>query len=240
MQAYRLIVGIQEGSWRTVFAVAACWMVGCATTQAPRVGDTGNSPAPDRVAEAVAGGQEASEETEVVAEAIDPPATDASDDTEAAQDDTPPEVRDEHWDGGVVKRSVEGRTGSDGKFIRHGVTTTFYEAGQLKSKSYWVDGKPHGQRTTWYINGQIWSHGTYVNGRESGTWTRWYPDGGKHTEWHMRLGVWHGTYTEWHANGFKRLEVEFANGLRQGPQLLWDTQGVEVSKNDYVDNVEQP
>lgn len=240
MGVYGSIDGKTRNGWRNGVAVTVCWLAGCAATGTTRVADSADEWANGPRQQATEYEVGTSEETAGTTPPDAVTAADALRDAAMETDGPPPEIQEEHWDNGVVKRSSEGKLGPDGEFIRHGITTTFYESGQLKSKTYWADNKPHGPRTTWYLQGQIWSNGAYVNGREDGTWTRWHQTGEKHAEWHMRNGVWNGTYTEWHSNGLKRLEVEFVNGLRQGPQLLWDEQGVLMSKSDYVDGVEQP
>ena len=150
------------------------------------------------------------------------------------------EVTEETWPNGLPRRRTEGRRGPNGELIRHGLSMIWYESGQLKLKTEWVDGVRHGKDTRWYLHGAIWSEGHYLEGLEDGKWTRWHQSTGKHSEWTMRRGAWVGRYTQWHENGKKRLEVVFVNGLRQGPQKMWDEQGVLASTIHFVDSVEQP
>ena len=152
----------------------------------------------------------------------------------------PVEVEESKWPNGNPKSRTEGYKDPDGNFVRHGVSTVWYENAQKKSEQHFVDGVPHGPRKTWYIEGRPWTDGRYVNGLEDGTWRTWFPDGTPQTEWTMQRGVWHGVYSEWHTNGKKRLEVEFVRGKRQGPLTTWDDQGVVVLTSDYVDGIEQP
>ena len=167
-------------------------------------------------------------------------ATDSKTRAAPQEDAVPTEVREEAWPSGSPKSRSEGYVDAEENFIRHGLTTTWYESGQVNSKTQWKDGVPHGERTTWYFHGQMWANGQYVDGLEDGTWTRWHQNGEKHSEWHMDRGAWDGFYREWHDNGKPRLEVEFINGLRQGPQFMWDEQGVLIQTSDYTDGVEQP
>ena len=153
---------------------------------------------------------------------------------------TPLEIQETKWPNGNPQSRIEGKKDEDGEFVRHGVSTVWYETGQKKSEQHFADDVPHGLRLTWYIDGRKWTEGQYVDGLEDGTWRTWLPDGTPQTEWTMQRGVWHGLYTEWHPNGKKRMEVEFVKGKRQGPMTLWDEQGVVVLTSDFVDGVEQP
>ena len=150
------------------------------------------------------------------------------------------EVRETKWPNGNPQSRIEGKKDADGEFVRHGVSTVWYENGQKKSEQHFVDDVPHGPRLTWYIDGRKWTEGQYVDGLEDGTWRTWMSDGTPQSEWTMQRGVWHGMYMEWHPNGKKRMEVEFVRGMRQGPMTNWDDQGVVVLTTDYVDGVEQP
>ncbi len=150
------------------------------------------------------------------------------------------EVRETKWDNGTPKSRVEGRLGDDGEFIRHGVTTMWYENGAKRSEQHFADGEPHGPSVTWTVDGRKVSEGQYVNGLEDGTWRTWFPEGTQQTEWTMERGVWQGIYKEWHPNGKQRMQVEFVKGKRQGPMTVWDDQGVVSLKSDFVDGVEQP
>jgi len=150
------------------------------------------------------------------------------------------EVEETKWPNGNPQSRIEGKKDEDGEFIRHGVSTVWYENGQKKSEQHFVDDVPHGPRLTWYIDGRQWTEGHYVDGLEDGVWRAWMPDGTPQTEWTMQRGVWHGVYTEWHPNGKKRMEVEFVKGKRQGPMTMWDDQGVVMLTTDFVDGVEQP
>ncbi len=159
---------------------------------------------------------------------------------DAAEDLVEIVVHEEKWPNDTPRLQTEGYWDEDGNFVRHGLTTAWYESGLVNSKVHWRHGVPHGDRTTWYFDGQIWAVGHYDDGLEDGTWTRWHQTGAKHSEWTMNRGAWNGVYTEWHENGKMRMQVEFINGLRQGPMNMWDEQGVLTQTADFVDNVEQP
>jgi antitoxin component YwqK of YwqJK toxin-antitoxin module len=150
------------------------------------------------------------------------------------------EVQETKWPNGNPQSRIEGKKDEDGEFVRHGVSTVWYENGQKKSEQHFVNDVPNGPRLTWYIDGRKWTEGQYVDGLEDGVWRAWLADGTPQTEWTMRRGVWHGMYTEWHPNGKKRMQVEFVQGKRQGPMTTWDDQGVVVLTTDFVDGVEQP
>jgi antitoxin component YwqK of YwqJK toxin-antitoxin module len=152
----------------------------------------------------------------------------------------PIEVQEQYYPNGNVSVGVEGYVDRDGNFVRHGVTTNFWENGQKKSQVHYVQGMRHGSRTAWYQGGQIWSDGQFVNGREDGTLTVWFPNGRKAKELNFDHGAWHGTGTEWHLNGRKKMEVEWVRGKRQGMLTIWDEEGNVFSQVEYADGVPQP
>ena len=154
--------------------------------------------------------------------------------------DPPTEVLEEHRPNGKFQSRSEGKRDAEGEFIRHGVTTHWYDNGQMKSEASWRQGVQHGPRRTWYDDGKPWTEANYTQGLEDGTWVAWHVNGAKHREWHMVRGRFHGLFTEWHANGKKRSEVEYVDGKRQGPMTVWDEDGAVIFRGDFVDGVEQP
>ncbi|MFB6257739.1 MAG: toxin-antitoxin system YwqK family antitoxin [Flavobacteriales bacterium] len=54
---------------------------------------------------------------------------------------------------------------------RHGVWSSWYKDGSLRSELRYENGKRHGFYKTWYKNGKLRYKGQYHHGERSGTWT---------------------------------------------------------------------
>jgi antitoxin component YwqK of YwqJK toxin-antitoxin module len=150
------------------------------------------------------------------------------------------EVIEEKYDGGVVRKRVEGYRNSQGEFVPHGLTSTWYESGLKWTEITFRDGIKHGPQRKWYNTGAEWSNSGYDNGIEHGVWIAYHPNGEKAREMHMDHGVRDGAYIEYHPNGRKSTEVMFVKGMRQGISKAYDEDGSVVMITDYIDGVEQP
>ena len=60
---------------------------------------------------------------------------------------------------------------------RHGECKWWYENGQLRAHSFYVNGKRHGEYKSWWGNGQLSVHCFYVNGEWHGEYKWWYRGG---------------------------------------------------------------
>ena len=156
------------------------------------------------------------------------------------QDRRDRQVDEKKWPNGNVQERTEGYRDAEGKLVRDGFMTTYYESGQKKAEVSFKDGRPHGPRSTWFPSGQLSSQGQYQDGLEDGTWVNFFPTGVKQSEWRTVGGRWEGAFTQYHPNGKKRLEVEYVGGKRQGPLVVWDENGQVVGRTDFVDGIEQP
>ncbi len=128
----------------------------------------------------------------------------------------------------------------EGNYVRHGVSTIWWENGEKKLELHYVCGVKHGPKRAWWEDGAVWSSGGFYKGKDHGTWIVWDPDGTKARQYHLIEGKWHGFFTIWYPNGQKKMEVEFVDGRQQGLMTLWDDQGTTLRTIEYVDGHEQP
>ena len=150
------------------------------------------------------------------------------------------EIIEEKYDGGVVRKRMEGYRNAEGEFVQHGLTCTWYESGSKWMEITFRDGVKNGPQHKWYKTGAEWSNSQYDNGIEDGVWTTYHLNGEKAREMHLDHGVWDGTYIEYHPNGRKSMEVTFVKGRRQGVSTTYDEDGSVAFITDYIDGVEQP
>jgi antitoxin component YwqK of YwqJK toxin-antitoxin module len=61
--------------------------------------------------------------------------------------------------------------------LRNGVTTTYYEDGQVESEKTFRDGKANGMYKSYYPNGKLQTTGNYFDGNKVGEWVEYNPDG---------------------------------------------------------------
>ena len=148
-------------------------------------------------------------------------------------------IGDDYAEGKPVYRDEVVRD-DEGNYVRHGVSTTWWESGKKKLELNYVCGVKHGPKRTWWENGAVWSLGGFYNERDHGTWIVWDPDGAKTRQYNLIKGKWHGFFTIWYPNGQKKMEVEFVDGRQQGLMTLWDDQGTTLRTIEYVDGHEQP
>ena len=64
------------------------------------------------------------------------------------------EIQETKWPNGNPQNRIEGKKDEDSEFVRHGVSTVWYETGPKKSEQHFADDVPHGPRLTWYIDGR--------------------------------------------------------------------------------------
>ena len=143
------------------------------------------------------------------------------------------EVIGTDWENGLPEVREEVKIYSDATRVRHGQLTLYWENGQEKRVTHYVDGVEHGPKATWYLDGQLWSEGEFRNGKEHGTWKAWYSGGDKRYEFHMDNGAMHGLQTFWHGNGRKGREGMWIHGKQTGIFTVWDEEGQIVREIDY-------
>ena len=97
---------------------------------------------------------------------------------------------------------------------KEGAWRMWYDNGQLRWESHWVDGKRHGFRG-WYDDGQLHWESQCVYGKQHGfDWT-WYDNGQLFWEIHWVDGKKHGMEYVWNQNGVMRYKINWVHGVRR-------------------------
>ena len=95
-------------------------------------------------------------------------------------------------------------------------------------------GAAHGLRTTWYPNGQMRSQGRLVAGKQDGVYRQWNEQGVLTTEASFEAGQPHGLSRAWHPDGSLKAEVRMNQGQVQErhiypPGTRWEpSSGIET------------
>ncbi|MDA8775828.1 hypothetical protein N9N13_08900, partial [Opitutales bacterium] len=93
---------------------------------------------------------------------------------------------------------------------KDGLSTWWYENGELEQKRNWENGTLNGTSTLWYESGQKRSKGNYKEGKLISVEVVWTPNGEKCPKSNVKDGT--GVIVRYHKNGKKELEVKFKNG----------------------------
>ena len=98
----------------------------------------------------------------------------------------------------------------DGK--TDGLTTVWFENGQLEGKVNYKDGKTDGLSKFWFENGQLKGEINFKDGKEDGLKKRWDINGHLEDESNYKDGELDGLSKTWHLNGQLQSEVNWKDG----------------------------
>ena len=73
--------------------------------------------------------------------------------------------------------------------LKHGEYKEWYNNGQLREHSHYVDGKLEGEFKEWFRNGQLRKHARYVDGKLEGEYKWWYENGHLRMHCHYSRGI---------------------------------------------------
>ena len=90
--------------------------------------------------------------------------------------DSKPTVKEEFHSNGKLKSRINYQPKSDGG-EKHGLQEIYHENSQLKSKSYYKDGKREGLQESYYENGQLKYKENLRDGERDGLYENYYEDG---------------------------------------------------------------
>jgi antitoxin component YwqK of YwqJK toxin-antitoxin module len=88
-----------------------------------------------------------------------------------------------HWSNGNLRYEWYYKNGKRAD----GVSSTWFESGQLKATRTWKNGMKSGPYSIWFENGQKQYEGTFKDGEQEGLHTKWYSNGQKR---------WEGTFND--------------------------------------------
>jgi antitoxin component YwqK of YwqJK toxin-antitoxin module len=119
---------------------------------------------------------------------------------------------------------------------KNGICKEWYENGQIREETTYVDGKRHGMYKWWYENGQIRIETTYVDGKRHGSYKWWYENGQIKIEITYVDGKRHGSYKWWYENGQIKNEATYVDKKMNGVNKSWYPNGQMEMETTYVDN----
>ncbi len=95
--------------------------------------------------------------------------------------------------------------------LKHGVSKTFYETGELLQSTEWKDGIQEGKHQVFYKNGEPYMQCKYSNNQRN------------------------GLYFTYHQNGRVEMEAYYKNNLRHGDWKFYDEDGAHLYTLKYDD-----
>ncbi|CAL2104245.1 conserved exported protein of unknown function [Tenacibaculum sp. 190130A14a] len=120
-----------------------------------------------------------------------------------------------------------------------GVVNTFYNSGELKSKSEYNEGKRNGMYQGWYEEGAKSFERFYTNGLKTGKHLGWYKDGQLKFMYHFNEhGEYDGEVSEWFPNGQLLKMFNYVDGKEDGRQRMWQLDG-KIRANYVTKNGER-
>jgi antitoxin component YwqK of YwqJK toxin-antitoxin module len=88
----------------------------------------------------------------------------------------------------------------------------YYETGELKSETFFIDGVRNGDAKYYWPNGEVQGVGTFKNGELDGLWTAWYDNGQIERQGLMRMGKEEGEWKKWYRNGQLQMTAIYIDG----------------------------
>jgi len=119
----------------------------------------------------------------------------------------------EFYDNGQLKRET---TYIDG--LENGVELAYYENGQLSTKVHWLKGKWEGYFYSYYKDGSLQAKSYYKNGEKDGESIWYYSNGQIHWQCKYKNGKKHGYYKDFQDDGSIFNEQNYYYGEPHGVQ----------------------
>ena len=137
-------------------------------------------------------------------------------------------VSTEYYENGQLK---EKRTYKDG--AQNGLGASYYENGRLEKKWNWKDGKLHGLWEGYYENGELRDKTIWKDGKQHGP-SEWYRQNGQLRDKKIwKDGKEHGPSENYHENGQLNLKNTYKDGELNGLQRAYHTDGQEKDWSPY-------
>lgn len=111
------------------------------------------------------------------------------------------------------------------KGVGHGVSKTWYENGKLKEESNWKNAIQDGTCKTYYENGQIEQSSNWIEGKREGIREGWYENGQKQFSEFRKNDLCEGVTTSWYQNGNIKNQGNYKNGVKNGKFIFHHENG---------------
>jgi len=125
----------------------------------------------------------------------------------------------------------------DGKEIKMGDWTFWYENGLIKKQCTYTDGSLNGLYTEFYENGQKREEGELVNNEKNGKWIFWKKNGQQDEEIEFTNGKKNGKYKSWYENGVQIYEGTYENDKKHGRWVKWFDNSETEEEGYYVNSL---
>lgn len=129
--------------------------------------------------------------------------------------------------------------------VPNGISTSYFQSGNISSRSKFKLGKKEGLSETWYENGKLKEHINYKNNFENGQTERWFENGSLEESYNvtssydsikkMSIREFNGKQLKYNRDGRLKLELNYANGKKHGKQLEYDANGETLIKEEYYE-----
>jgi antitoxin component YwqK of YwqJK toxin-antitoxin module len=130
----------------------------------------------------------------------------------AAKNITVVERYSENYPSGKLKVTGSAGVGDDGRYLKHGKETWYYENGRRKWEAHYELGKKVGSEMYWRESGQkLWSWNNVQDGRS--VWTHWWPNGEKKSESTWVNKKCEGVAKTWSPSGKLLNQFRFEEGV---------------------------
>jgi antitoxin component YwqK of YwqJK toxin-antitoxin module len=108
------------------------------------------------------------------------------------------------------------------------VRNEYYESGELKSETPYIDGKIHGIEKWYYESGELLFEIPFVNGKIHGIWKTYYKSGQLMRESPFTNGKIHGIVIDYYENGQIKEETLYVDG-ELIDTINYDDKNVKIS-----------
>jgi antitoxin component YwqK of YwqJK toxin-antitoxin module len=96
-----------------------------------------------------------------------------------------------------------------------GTIETFDEAGVLRARQSFIDGKEDGLSHTYYADGKPDAARYYRAGEKDSIARGWWPNGNLRFEYHFHMGKYEGDFKEWYTSGKPLKHISYHQGKEQ-------------------------
>ncbi len=119
----------------------------------------------------------------------------------------------------------------------NGKASSYYESGNIRTESFYVDDKKDSLDYGLYDSGKPWYQAQFENGVRVGDQNEWYENGQVRSSWTYAAGQPHGQQKAWHENGQVMYVREFDQGNESGATQAWYEDGKIESSQHFIDGV---
>jgi antitoxin component YwqK of YwqJK toxin-antitoxin module len=113
-----------------------------------------------------------------------------------------------------------------------GLWTEYYDNGNKKSNTYYINGLKMGKCTEYFENGNKESEGEYKNDSRENLWIEWHENGQKKSEGNYEYGKQNGNRIEYDREGNKICEIMMVYGRSKGKYICWYKNGIKKCEGE--------